>query len=47
MFDFEGGPCYNLGGTIKHQRTTWKIQEIIVEEKKYEGLTSIILKVDF
>ena len=47
MFDFEGGPCYNLGGTIKHQRTTWKIQEIIVEEKKDEGLTSIMLKVDF
>ena len=47
MFDFEGGPCYNLGGTIKHQKTTWKIKEIIVEEKKYEGLTSIILKVDF
>ena len=34
MFDFEGGPCYNLGGTIKHQKPTWKIKEIIVEEKK-------------
>ena len=36
MFDFDGGPCYNLGGTIKHQKTTWKIKEIIVEEQKYE-----------
>ena len=47
MFDFDGGPCYNLGGTIKHQKTTWKIKEIIVEEQKYEGLASIILKVKF
>ena len=47
MFDFEGGPCYNLGGTIKHQKTTWKIQQINIEDKKYEGLTSIVLKVSF
>ena len=47
MFDFEGGPCYNVGGTIKHQKTTWKIEEIIVEEPKYEGLSSVILKVNF
>ena len=47
MFDFEGGPCYNVGGTIKHQKTTWKIEEIIVEEPKYEGLSSVVLKVNF
>jgi len=47
MFDFEGGPCFNLGGTIKHQRTTWKIKEIIIEDEKYEGVTSIVLKVSF
>ena len=46
MFDFEGGPCYNLGGTIKLQKSTWKIKEIVLEEPKYEELTSIILKVD-
>ena len=47
MFDFEGGPCYNVGGTIKHQRTTWKIKEIQIEEAKYDKLASVILKVDF
>ena len=47
MFDFEGGPCYNVGGTIKHQKTTWKIKEIIVEKEKFEGLASVILKVKF
>ena len=25
MFDFEGGPCYNVGGTIRYQKTNWKI----------------------
>ena len=47
MFDFEGGPCYNVGGTIKHQKTTWKIKEIQIEEAKYDKLASVILKVDF
>ena len=47
MFDFEGGPCYNLGGTIKHENTSWKIHHINIEDKKYEGLTSIVLKVSF
>ena len=47
MFDFEGGPCYNVGGTIKHQKTTWKIKEIIVDKEKFKGLASVILKVSF
>ena len=47
MFDFEVGPCYNVGGTIKHQKTTWKIKEIQIEEAKYDKLASVILKVDF
>ena len=47
MFDFEGGPCYNVGGTIKHQKTTWKIKEIQVEKEVFKGLASVILKVDF
>ena len=47
MFDFEGGPCYNVGGTIKHQKTTWKIKQIIVEKEKFKGLASVILKVNF
>ena len=47
MFDFEGGPCYNVGGTIKHQKTTWKIKEIQIEKEVFKGLASVILKVDF
>ena len=47
MFDCEGGPCYNVGGTIKHQKTTWKIKEIIVDKEKFKGLASVILKVSF
>ena len=47
MFDFEGGPCYNVGGTIRYQKTNWKIKKITIEKPKYEGLTSIVLDVEF
>ena len=49
MFDFEGGPCYNVGGTIRYQKTNWKI--IGIEEEKLDGkfsnLTSVILEVKY
>ena len=47
MFDFEGGPCYNVGGTIRYQKTNRKIKKITIEKPKYEGLTSIVLDVEF
>ena len=47
MFDFEGGPCYNVGGTIKYQKSTWKIQKLTPEESKHENLASIILEVKY
>ena len=48
MFDFEGGPCYNVGGTIKHQKTTWKIKQIIVEKGSISinGISLTVAKVE-
>ena len=43
MFDFDGGH-YNLGGTIKHQKTTWKIKDIIVEDLKIRRIGFYYLK---
>ena len=47
MFDFEGGPCYNVGGTIRYQKTNWKIVEIKPEKSKYEELASVVLEVKY
>jgi len=47
MFDFEGGPCYNVGGIIRYQKTNWKIKKITIEKPKYKELTSIVLDVEF
>ena len=45
MFDFEGGPCLNVGGTIKYKGTDFKIQSIKPEESKMENVASVILEV--
>jgi hypothetical protein len=47
MFDFEGGPCYNVGGTIRYQKSQWKIVKIIPEEAKHKELASVILEVKY
>lgn len=41
MFDFEGGPCLTIGGTIKFMKTKWTITSIKEEESKHEGLCSV------
>ena len=46
MFDFEGGPCLNLGGTIKYLKSEWVIKEIQQEQSSQEGLVSILLNVE-
>ena len=46
-FDFEGGPCYNVGGVLRYQKTNWKIKKITIEKPPYKGLTSIVLDVEF
>ena len=45
MFDFEGGPCLNVGGTIKYKGTDFKIQSIKPEKSKMENVASVILEV--
>jgi len=45
MFDFEGGPCLNLGGKIKFGKTDWIIENIIPEKTKRENICSVLLDV--
>ena len=48
MFDFEGGPCLNVGGKVKYLGTDFKIVSITPERgKEVEGVTiaSVVLEV--
>lgn len=45
MFDFEGGPCFNLGAKIEYKKWNWTIEEIIPEPPKKDGFASVILVV--
>jgi len=45
MFDFEGGPCLNLGGKITFGKTDWTITKITPEESKMENFCSVIVEV--
>ena len=45
MFDFEGGPCLNLGGKIKYQGTDFKINSITTEKVREENVASVVLEV--
>jgi len=45
MYDFEGGPCLNVGGKIKYKGTEFKIMSIVLEESKMENVASVILEV--
>jgi hypothetical protein len=46
MFDFEGGPCLNVGGTIKYLKTDWVIKKIHPEGSSQENLVSVLLEVE-
>lgn len=45
MFDFEGGPCLNVGGKIRYMKTNWEITEILPDETGKENLCTVILGV--
>jgi hypothetical protein len=45
MFDFEGGPCLNVGGKIRYMKTNWTITKIINDDTGKEGLASVIIDV--
>lgn len=45
MFDFEGGPCLNVGGTVQYYGTNFKIVSIKPEIIKEENVVSVVLEV--
>jgi hypothetical protein len=45
MFDFEGGPCLNVGGRIRFERLDWEITDITHENTIYKDFASVILSV--
>jgi hypothetical protein len=47
MYDFEGGPCLNLGGTITYGKTKWKITKITPEKTGRENLASVTVEVEY
>jgi hypothetical protein len=46
MFDFEAGPCLNVGGTIKYLKTDWIVKAIYPEQTSQENLVSVVLEVE-
>ena len=46
MFDFEGGPCLNVGGKLSYLKSDWVIKEIQQEQSSQENLTSVLLTVE-
>lgn len=45
MFDFEGGPCLNLGGKLRFGKTDWVITKITPEVSNRENFASVIVEV--
>jgi len=45
MYDFEGGPCLNLGGKIKFGNIDWTITSIEIEETEKENFCSVIIEI--
>lgn len=46
MFDFEGGPCLNVGGKIEYMGTDFKIKSIKSDKKVFDNLASVSLEVE-
>ena len=45
MFDFEGGPCLNVGGKITYKGSDFKIKSITTEKVREENVASVVLEV--
>lgn len=45
MFDFEGGPCLNIGGKIRFGKTDWTILKITPENTGIENFCSVVVEV--
>ena len=46
MFDFEGGPCYSLGGKFFFEKMNWRVRGIEPRESGFKDLYEVILYVD-
>lgn len=47
-FDFEGGPCFNIGATFKYLGESFKIKRVVHEDAHtwVEDFVSVIVEVD-
>lgn len=45
LFDFQHGPCYNVGGQIRFEKLNYQIKEIYQNETSTNDLVEIVLKV--
>jgi hypothetical protein len=46
LFDFEGGPCYTLGGKVFFEKMNWRVRGIEPRESGFKDLYEVILYVD-
>jgi hypothetical protein len=46
MFDFEGGPCYSLGGKFFFEKMNWKIYDMEPMESGYKDLYEVNLYIE-
>jgi len=46
LFDFEGGPCYTLGGKVFFEKMQWRVRAIEPRDTKFKDLYEVILYVD-
>jgi hypothetical protein len=46
LFDFEGGPCYTLGGKVFFEKMNWRVRGIEPKDSGYKDLYEVILYVD-
>ena len=46
LFDFEGGPCYTLGGKVFFEKMQWRVRGIEPRDSGFKDLYEVILYVD-
>jgi len=46
LFDFEGGPCYTLGGKVFFEKMNWRVRGIEPSDSGFKDLYEVILYVD-
>jgi hypothetical protein len=46
MFDFEGGPCYTVGGKLNFEKLQWRIVGIEPKESGYKDLYECVLHIE-